>query len=279
MIDIESPSASFSGFGSRRETRDNDGIAATLSLPDSVTLTSPPLPPAAIAWLAELDIHTRQQLLARGAVTAFLLLKAAGHTATRRLLFALEAAARGIHWQQLEEADKAALLQRLSDHPPVALPPCAEERRRYMGMARALAEQASAEGEVPVGALVVKDGEIIGRGYNQPIGRHDPSAHAEMQALRDAAARLGNYRLDGCDLYVTLEPCPMCSGAILHARIARVIYGASDAKTGAAGSTVDLFADARLNHHAAVFGGVEAEACAAQLSAFFRQRRRSAGEE
>ncbi|MCD4485430.1 tRNA adenosine(34) deaminase TadA [Chromobacterium vaccinii] len=244
-----------------------------------MTLTSPPLPPAAIAWLAELDIHTRQQLLARGAVTAFLLLKAAGHTATRRLLFALEAAARGIHWQQLEEADKAALLQRLSDHPPVALPPCAEERRRYMGMARALAEQASAEGEVPVGALVVKDGEIIGRGYNQPIGRHDPSAHAEMQALRDAAARLGNYRLDGCDLYVTLEPCPMCSGAILHARIARVIYGASDAKTGAAGSTVDLFADARLNHHAAVFGGVAAEACAAQLSAFFRQRRRSTGEE
>lgn len=279
MIGIESPSASFPGFGPRRETRDNDGIAATLASPDSVTLTSPPLPPAAIAWLAELDIHTRQQLLARGVVTAFLLLKAAGHTATRRLLFALEAAARGIHWQQLGDADKEALLRRLSDHPPVALPPNEEERRRYMGVARTLAEQASAEGEVPVGALVVKDGEIIGRGYNQPIGRHDPSAHAEMQALRDAAARLGNYRLDGCDLYVTLEPCPMCSGAILHARIARVIYGAADAKTGAAGSTVDLFADARLNHHAAVFGGVEAETCAEQLSAFFRQRRRSAGEE
>ncbi|XLM23122.1 tRNA adenosine(34) deaminase TadA, partial [Chromobacterium piscinae] len=130
--------------------------------------------------------------------------------------------------------------------------------------------QAAAEGEVPVGALVVKDGEVIGRGYNQPIGRHDPSAHAEMLALRDAAARLRNYRLDGCDLYVTLEPCPMCSGAILHARIARVIYGAADAKTGAVGSTVNLFADARLNHHAAVFGGAEAEACAAQLSAFFR---------
>ncbi|MFB0827542.1 tRNA adenosine(34) deaminase TadA [Chromobacterium violaceum] len=244
-----------------------------------MTLTSPPLPPAAIAWLAELDIHTRQQLHARGVVTAFLQLKAAGHTATRRLLFALEAAARGIHWRQLEEEDKALLLRRLSDHPPVALPPDAEQSQRYMRQARDLAEQAAAEGEVPVGALVVKDGEIIGRGYNQPIGRHDPSAHAEMQALRDAAARLGNYRLDGCDLYVTLEPCPMCSGAILHARVARVIYGAADAKTGAAGSTVDLFADPRLNHHAAVFGGVEAEACAAQLSAFFRQRRQPAGED
>ncbi|AXE34208.1 tRNA adenosine(34) deaminase TadA [Chromobacterium phragmitis] len=243
-----------------------------------MTLSSPPLPPTAISWLAQLNIHTCQQLRDRGAVTVFLQLKAAGHTATRRLLFALEAAARGIHWQQLRDDDKAELLRLLSAHPPVALPPDARDCRRHMQLARELAAQAAAEGEVPVGALVVKDGEIIGRGYNQPIGRHDPSAHAEMQALRDAAARLGNYRLDGCDLYVTLEPCPMCSGAILHARVSRVIYGAADAKTGAAGSTIDLFADPRLNHHAAVFGGVEAEACAEQLSAFFRQRRQSAGE-
>ncbi|KUM02065.1 tRNA adenosine(34) deaminase TadA [Chromobacterium subtsugae] len=241
-----------------------------------MTLTSPPLPPSALAWLAEQDIHSQPQLQARGAVTAFLLLKAAGHTVTRRLLFALEAAARGIHWQQLEESDKAALLRRLAEHPPVSLPPPLAASLDYLRQARELAAQAATEGEVPVGALVVKNGEIIGRGYNQPIGRHDPSAHAEMQALRDAAARLGNYRLDGCDLYVTLEPCPMCSGAILHARIARVVYGARDAKTGAAGSTVDLFADPRLNHHAAVFGGVDADACAEQLSAFFRQRRQDA---
>ncbi|POZ63690.1 tRNA adenosine(34) deaminase TadA [Chromobacterium alticapitis] len=238
-----------------------------------MTLSSPPLPPSALLWLAELDIRTRSQLQACGVVTAFLRLKAAGHTVTRRLLFALEAAARGVHWQELDDEDKAALLRQLAQHPPVALPPSAEACRRFLGLARELAEQAAAEGEVPVGALVVKEGEIIGRGYNQPIGRNDPSAHAEMLALRDAASRLGNYRLDGCDLYVTLEPCPMCGGAILHSRIARVIYGASDAKTGAAGSTVNLFADSRLNHHAAVFGGVEAAACAEQLSAFFRQRR------
>ncbi|QEL56196.1 tRNA adenosine(34) deaminase TadA [Chromobacterium paludis] len=244
-----------------------------------MTLTSPPLPPSALAWLAEQGIRTRPQLQACGAATAFLRLKAAGHTVTRRLLFALEAAARGVHWQDLNDEDRAALLRQLAAHPPVSLPPSPSACRRYLAQARELAAQAASEGEVPVGALVVKDGEIIGRGYNQPIGRHDPSAHAEMLALRDAAARLGNYRLDGCDLYVTLEPCPMCSGAILHARIARVIYGARDAKIGAAGSAIDLFADARLNHHAAVFGGVDAEVCAEQLSDFFRQRRQSAAED
>ncbi|OHX13160.1 tRNA adenosine(34) deaminase TadA [Chromobacterium sphagni] len=240
-----------------------------------MTLSSPPLPPAAIGWLASLNIRTRPQLQQRGAVTAFLQLKAAGHTVTRRLLFALEAAARGIHWQQLNDGDRAALLQQLASHPPVALPPDEASRRGFMLQALQLAELAAVEGEVPVGAVVVKNGMVVGRGYNQPIGLHDPSAHAEMLALRDAARHLGNYRLDGCDLYVTLEPCPMCSGAILHARIARVLYGARDAKTGAAGSTVDLFANAQLNHHAAVFGGIEAERCAEQLSAFFQLRRQN----
>ncbi|UTH72630.1 tRNA adenosine(34) deaminase TadA [Chromobacterium sp. IIBBL 290-4] len=244
-----------------------------------MTLSSPPLPPAALEWLAIQNIQTRQQLLDCGVVTAFLKLKAAGHTVTRRLLFALEAAARGGHWRDLTEADKAALLKQLTEHPPVSLPPAAEERARFMSLARRLAEQAAAEGEVPVGAVVVKNGEVIGQGYNQPIGRHDPSAHAEMLALREAAARLGNYRLDGCDLYVTLEPCPMCSGAILHSRIARVVYGARDAKTGAAGSTINLFSDRKLNHHASIFGGVDAEACASQLSAFFQARRQAAAED
>lgn len=136
-----------------------------------------------------------------------------------------------------------------------------------------LARQAEALGEVPVGAVVVLDGEIVGRGFNAPISRHDPSAHAEMMALRDAAQRLGNYRLPGCELYVTLEPCAMCSGAIFHARIARVVYGARDAKTGAAGSALDLFAEARINHHAAVEGGVLAEECGSMLSRFFAARR------
>ena len=143
----------------------------------------------------------------------------------------------------------------------------------YMREALALAGAAEAQGEVPVGAVVVKDGAIIGRGYNHPISGRDPSAHAEMVAMRDAAARIGNYRLTGCDLYVTLEPCVMCAGAIMHARVARLIYGAADPKTGACGSVVDLFGEAKLNHHATVVSGVLAGECGAQLSAFFGRRR------
>ncbi|MDO8294542.1 MAG: tRNA adenosine(34) deaminase TadA [Gallionella sp.] len=143
----------------------------------------------------------------------------------------------------------------------------------YMHHALELAKQSQADGEVPVGAVVVKDGEIVGRGFNAPISRHDPSAHAEMMALRDAAQRLGNYRLVDCELFVTLEPCLMCAGAIMHARIARVVYGASDPKTGACGSVLDVFAERRLNHHTEVTGGVLAEECGAMLSNFFAMRR------
>jgi tRNA(adenine34) deaminase len=143
----------------------------------------------------------------------------------------------------------------------------------FMGLALDLARQAGAAGEVPVGALVVLDGEVVGRGWNQPIGRHDPTSHAEIMALRDAAQRLGNYRLPGCTLYVTLEPCAMCAGAIMHARISRVVYGARDPKTGVAGSVIDLFAETRLNHHASLVGGVLADQCGALLSGFFAARR------
>lgn len=145
---------------------------------------------------------------------------------------------------------------------------------QFMGLALDLAREAGAAGEVPVGALVVMEGEVIGRGFNQPIARHDPTAHAEIMALRDAATRVGNYRLPGCALYVTLEPCAMCAGAILHARIERVVFGARDPKTGAAGSVIDLFAESRLNHHTtAVAGGVMAEQCGSLLSNFFTARR------
>lgn len=143
----------------------------------------------------------------------------------------------------------------------------------YMRAALEQARQAGACDEVPVGAVVVLDGEIVGRGFNQPIGRHDPTAHAEIMALRDAAARLGNYRLPGCTLYVTLEPCVMCSGAIMHARIARVVFGARDPKTGVAGSVLDLFAEPRLNHHATIEGGLLADDCGRMLSSFFAARR------
>jgi tRNA(adenine34) deaminase len=147
----------------------------------------------------------------------------------------------------------------------------------FMREALALARQAAAAGEVPVGAVVVKDGAVIGRGYNRPISGNDPTAHAEVVALRDAGERLGNYRLTGCDLYVTLEPCVMCVGAILHARIARLVYGAPDPKAGACGSVVNLLADTRLNHHATAVGGVMADEAGRLLQGFFSERRRVSG--
>jgi tRNA(adenine34) deaminase len=144
---------------------------------------------------------------------------------------------------------------------------------QWMGEALALARFAGSEGEVPVGAIVVSEGRVVGKGSNAPIGRHDPSAHAEIQAMRQAARALGNYRLTGCSLFVTLEPCAMCAGAIMHARIARLVFGAADPKTGACGSVVDLFANERLNHHTRVEGGLMSAESAELLSGFFRGRR------
>jgi tRNA(adenine34) deaminase len=143
----------------------------------------------------------------------------------------------------------------------------------WMRQALAQAQVAGQAGEVPVGAVVVRGGEVIATGRNAPVQGHDPTAHAEIMALRAAAQRLGNYRLEGCTLYVTLEPCAMCSGAMLHARVPRVVFGAADPKTGAAGSVVDLFASRQLNHQTQVQGGVLADECAALLAAFFRERR------
>jgi len=155
----------------------------------------------------------------------------------------------------------------------------AEIDAAMMREALQLALRAAVQGEVPVGAVVVKDGRIVGRGYNAPILSTDPSAHAEIRALREAARTLENYRLGDCTLYVTLEPCAMCAGAIMHARIARLVYGAADPKTGACGSVVDLFAENRLNHHAEVTGGVLAAEAARQLSDFFAARRKRNAED
>ncbi|MBT2968909.1 MAG: tRNA adenosine(34) deaminase TadA [Candidatus Thiodiazotropha sp. (ex Ctena orbiculata)] len=146
--------------------------------------------------------------------------------------------------------------------------------RKFMQQALLLAERAESQGEVPVGAVVVLDNQIVGEGWNQPIGRQDPTAHAEIVALRDAAARLGNYRLPDSTLYVTLEPCPMCAGAIVHARVARVVYGANDPKGGAAGSLFDLLpTDDRFNHAVTVKGGVLQQRATELLKAFFRRKR------
>ncbi|MCX7741787.1 MAG: tRNA adenosine(34) deaminase TadA [Tepidimonas sp.] len=148
-----------------------------------------------------------------------------------------------------------------------------EADHRYMAEALALARQAAQAGEVPVGAVVVHEGRIVGKGYNQPVSQRDPTAHAEIVALRQAARALGNYRLDGCTLYVTLEPCAMCAQAALHARLKRVVFAAREPKSGAAGSVLDLFAQPALNAHTRVEGGVLADEAAALLQAFFRQRR------
>ena len=142
-----------------------------------------------------------------------------------------------------------------------------------MRLALRQAAAAGAAGEVPVGAVVLHQGRVVGVGRNAPIGTHDPTAHAEIVAMREAAARLGNYRLVGCELFVTLEPCAMCVGAMLHARLARVVYGAPDPKTGACGGAVALSAEAKLNHHTAFEGGLLAADCGALLKRFFAGRR------
>lgn len=144
---------------------------------------------------------------------------------------------------------------------------------KFMRRALELAKQGEAAGEVPVGCVIVKDGEIVGEGFNHPISAHDPAAHAEIGALRQAAAQLRNYRLVDCTLYVTLEPCVMCAGAMVHARVKRLVFGASEPRTGAVGSIYDIVRDARLNHRLEVEAGVLAEESSDMLRAFFRARR------
>src|SRR5581483_8132956 len=156
---------------------------------------------------------------------------------------------------------------------PSRPPPLSGSDERFMTQALALAKRAADEGEVPVGALIVKDDQVLGEGWNHPIKLHDPSAHAEMIAMRSAAQRIGNYRLTGTTLYVTLEPCVMCAGAIIHARVQRLVFGAMDPKAGAVSSVYDVIAKPRLNHAVEWTGGVMEQECAAVLREFFRARR------
>ena len=148
-----------------------------------------------------------------------------------------------------------------------------EQDAHFMQLALAQAKQAFLAGEVPVGAVVVKDGQVIASAHNSPLGQNDPTAHAEINVLRLAAKSIGNYRLEDCTLYVTLEPCAMCSGAAMHARLARVVYGATEPKTGAAGSVLNLFDNPQLNHQTQVTGGVLADECVKALQSFFEMRR------
>jgi len=149
------------------------------------------------------------------------------------------------------------------------------DEQYWMQQALNLAQQAAADNEVPVGAIIVKEGELLAEGWNQPIGNCDPTAHAEIQALRAGAARMGNYRLPGTTLYVTLEPCPMCAGAIVHARVERVVFGASDPRTGSGGTIFNLLQAPELNHRCEITSGVLGEECGEMLRSFFRERRAS----
>ncbi|HGO8851523.1 TPA: tRNA adenosine(34) deaminase TadA [Neisseria meningitidis] len=237
-------------------------------------LTTPPLAPKTVAALHRLGIRTLEELRQNGSVKAFLLLKASGLTLTKSTLWQLESLLDGTPPQEMSQAHKARLLAELKNHPPVAAFPPQGEMAHFMGLALEQAKLSALMGEIPVGAVIVSDGKIIASAHNTCIADCNVSRHAEINALAQAGSEMQNYRLDGCDIYITLEPCAMCASALIQARIRRVIYGAAEPKTGAAGSIVNLFADKRLNTHTAIRGGILQEECRAVLSRFFQNKRK-----
>lgn len=237
-------------------------------------LTTPPLAPKTVAALHRLGIRTLEELRQTGAVQTFLLLKASGLTLTKSTLWQLESLLDGTPPQEMSQAHKARLLAELKNHPPVAAFPPQGEMAHFMGLALEQAKLSALMGEIPVGAVIVSDGKIIASAHNTCIADCNVSRHAEINALAQAGSEMQNYRLDGCDIYITLEPCAMCASALIQARVKRVIYGAGEPKTGAAGSIVNLFADKRLNTHTAIRGGILQEECRAVLSRFFQNKRK-----
>lgn len=237
-------------------------------------LTTPPLAPKTLAALHRLGIRTLADLRQTGAVQTFLLLKASGLTLTKSTLWQLESLLNGTLPQEITQHDKIRLLAELKNHPPVAAFPPQSEMEYFMRQALAQAEMSASRGEIPVGAVIVSDGKIIASAHNTCIADCNVSRHAEINALAQAGSEMQNYRLDGCDIYITLEPCAMCASALIQARIKRVIYGAVEPKTGAAGSIVNLFADKRLNTHTAIRGGILQEECRSVLSCFFQNKRK-----
>ena len=237
-------------------------------------LTTPPLAPKTLAALHRLGIRTLADLRQTGAVQTFLLLKASGLTLTKSTLWQLESLLNGTLPQEITQHDKIRLLAELKNHPPVAAFPPQGEMAHFMGLALKQAKLSALMGEIPVGAVIVSDGKIIASAHNTCIADCNVSRHAEINALAQAGSEMQNYRLDECDIYITLEPCAMCASALIQARIKRVIYGAAEPKTGAAGSIVNLFADKRLNTHTAIRGGILQEECRAVLSRFFQNKRK-----
>ncbi|WP_165007915.1 tRNA adenosine(34) deaminase TadA [Neisseria yangbaofengii] len=236
-------------------------------------LSTPPIAPKTLAALNRLGITTMADLRATGSSKTFLLLKAAGYTITRSTLWQLEALLLGVAATDLSDTQKAALSEQIKQHPPVTVFPAPSEMRNFMQAALQQAGQSAQMGEIPVGAVVVENGQIIAAAHNTCVHDHNISHHAEIRALAQAGAALGNYRLDGCDVYVTLEPCAMCASALIQARVKRVVFGAAEPKTGAAGSVLNLFENSFLNKHTAVLGGVLADECRNALQDFFQKRR------
>ncbi|WP_107687716.1 tRNA adenosine(34) deaminase TadA [Neisseria wadsworthii] len=236
-------------------------------------LTTPPLAPKTLYTLNSLGIHTLEDLRQTGAPTAFLLLKAAGLTATRSTLWQLAALLQNTTPQTLCLSEKNSLLESIRNHPPVDVFPPQTEMEAFMRLALQQAEQSAALGEIPVGAVIIHNGTLITAAHNTCINSCNISQHAEIRALAAAGAALQNYRLDGCDVYVTIEPCSMCASALIQARVRRVIYGAAEPKTGAAGSIMNLFTNTLLNKHTAIKGGILSAECSSILQRFFQNKR------
>ncbi|MCT6881716.1 MAG: tRNA adenosine(34) deaminase TadA [Snodgrassella alvi] len=238
-------------------------------------MTTPPLPHKTITFLKQINIHNVEDLRRRGPITTFLQLRNISTGTTERVLWQLIALAENCNVQSIGTEEKEYWRQQLKQHPPVAIFPAKENMEFWMRHALMAAHQAQLLDEVPVGAVVVYKNNIIGLGYNRCITDHNVSHHAEIQALTEASQKQKNYRLQECDVYVTLEPCAMCASALIQARVHRVIYGAAEPKTGAAGSVVDLFADRRLNQHTAILGGIMESESRQILQQFFCKRRSS----
>lgn len=236
-------------------------------------LGTPPLPPKTVSLLNRAGIRTAADLRAFGAAEAFALLRGEGLPVAEAVLWRLGELAEGLPVHGMDAAGRQRLRQAWRRAPPQALFAPAAEMRHWMGVALEQARLAAVQGEVPVGAAVVRQGRLLAVGRNGCIGGQDVSRHAEITALAAAGRAAGNYRLEGCDLYVTLEPCAMCAGAVMQARIRRLVYAAPEPRSGAAGSVVNLFAEPLLNSHTAVRGGVLAEEAQALLQGFFQTRR------
>lgn len=236
-------------------------------------LSSPPFSQKVLDTLNKLDLKTVEQLTQLGAISAFLHLKESGLTITRSTLWQLYAITEQQHLSDITDEKKKQLLSQLKAHPPIAIFPETTTLNNYMTQALLEAKKAYNIEEIPIGCIIVYRNQIIGRGYNQSRLKNLISAHAELIAIQEASSFIKNFRLENCDLYTTVEPCPMCASAIIQARIRRVIIGTMEPRTGAAGSVIDLFGSRNINQHTAVYKGVLQKQCQNILHDFFRAKR------